>query len=151
MNNQIRQQVASRMSALSRLYTGIKTTDYVIGAGCALAILGLRDTFDDIDIAVSANTYQKLLRLGHKTVTNHPSGKPVIQILPVKADIHLDPLTMEKPTIIIELQGRVSVKIMSPEALLEQKEYLLKTMGREKDKRDVEALQRYINHRDVPQ
>lgn len=151
MNSQIRQQVASRMSALSRLCPGIKTTDYVIGAGCALAILGLRDTFDDIDIAVSGRTYQKLLRLGNKTVTNHPSGKPVIQILPVKADIHLDLPYMEMPTIIIELPGRVSVKILSPEALLEQKEHLLKTMGREKDRRDVEALRRYITHRDVPQ
>lgn len=149
MSINAKREMAKRMSALAKLCPGIKTTDYVLVAGGALAVLGLRDKFDDIDITVNAETFEKLQRLGNKPVKNHPSGVPVIQILPIDADIHLDPPAMEKPTMVVELPGHVLVTIMSPEALLEQKIFLSTMPGRTKEKQerdmvDINALREYI-------
>lgn len=137
---QIEDAVTRRMTSLTRICQLDDPSVFVISSGCALALLGLRETFDDIDAAVDAETFEHLVGLGFEVDVRHSSGKPVIHLASVNADIHLDLIQAALPTQL--MLGRF--RILTPAELLAQKEELYKRLGRAKDQTDIAALNKYI-------
>lgn len=143
--SKIKGEVYNRMASLLRLCPGTQDTDFVISSGCALALLGLRESFDDLDIAVSAVTFGRLVDLGFEVDVQHPSGKPVIRFASINADVHLSPEYMEKEFTIVP-HGDMNIRILSAASLLDEKENLYQKLGLEKHKKDIVVLKAYINN-----
>ena len=136
MNN----DVLEKMNALVAKFEGIQISDFVISSGCALFLLGLRDKFDDIDVSVNTEVFQKLVDQGCVPIDDKTYRVQIIRIEDLNIDIHRDNITFNKPT--LTMQG--GVKILTPKQLLKEKDSLFKRLGRDKDLVDINNLRRFI-------
>lgn len=130
------------MRSLLKLCPGTTLDDFVISHGCAIALLGLRETFNDIDLAANEETFKKLIDAGYE-VNVRDFDKPVIQFGSLNIDVHLSPEYFEQPSEYIDYLGFIKLRILAPQGLLEEKQKL----NREKDQKDIEALKAYIAKR----
>lgn len=117
---------------------GIATAEYVVGAGSALLVLGLREETDDIDAACGHALWSRLLNHGLKARYDHTYLVYIIEMHDLKIDMHLDPNMMAASSVIID-----GIPILSPEELLKQK----KRLNRPKDQNDIKALETMLKHK----
>lgn len=117
--------------------TGIPLERIVISSGAALYLLGLREKFGDVDASISREDWESIC---HRYAVDTSKRVPIIRFEEVDVDIHLDEETASSSTVV--LQG---ITILHPSLLLEEKRRCLDLLNRDKDKKDVEKLEEYLN------
>ena len=114
-------------------------TDVVVGAGGGLVLMGLRESTSDIDVSVDAEFFNRYREQKDVTINHfYNPKKGLIEVLvsdrhPL-VDVHLN--SIEEEGVMID-----SIWAYSPEYNLKFK----KGLNREKDQKDIKALEKYIN------
>jgi len=134
--------ITEKMNVLVSRFRNIGIDDFVISAGAGLFLHGLREKFDDIDIACNDAIFDEMLAQG---CVSHYAEVYVVEIITIEdlnIDIHRDAVTAAKPSITIE-----GVRVLTLEELLKEKEKLFDLLGREKDMKDIINIQKAIESR----
>ena len=121
--------------------------NYVIGTGAALAIYGIRDSFDDIDVSVTPETYARLIKLGHVSHYDESFKVNIITFKELNIDVHSDAEQVKQPTEFIH-----GMRVSSPEVILEMKRRMRNHPDRKREKiarddKDIAALEQLIRSR----
>lgn len=115
---------------------GLKPEQVIVGAGGACMVYGLRELINDIDVAVPPGIFTVLVRrFGEKTIDVYETtGMRKARIVTV-GDIDVHVLEEDCQFTVID-----NIGVYTLEQLLKQK----KLMNREKDQKDIQAIEQLI-------
>ena len=133
---------AAILAAMKQEFTPRELKHIIVGAGAALVVHGGKATAADIDCEV--DSHEALLdiakRRGIKVTKSQINGSPRVEVGGF-AELFFDPVTHQSVTGHLTRRDVVidGVRIDSPEATVAWYQFMVKKMGRPKDRKNLEA------------
>ena len=110
---------------------------YALGTSGSLVLFGVKDEANDLDIDCDSVLYDSFLEKGYKERIYYPKEGHTSHIIDLSEEIQLIRKAELNRLDIIEIDG---VSVYTVEAVRRFKEFL----GREKDLRDIEFIDKYL-------
>ena len=112
---------------------GLDPAHYRLATGAALTLYGIRESTRDIDIGVDEELFEALLRRGYSINPEFPLRREIL--IPTECgDVELYAGWAQGPTETVE-----GIPCMTLDGIAAHK----RSMGREKDLRDLELMEKY--------